>query len=49
MPLDAARTVAVNALVMGEIFYLFNSRYHLRFSTVAPRIVGQPPVLITIG
>ncbi|MBK8538362.1 MAG: cation transporting ATPase C-terminal domain-containing protein [Candidatus Competibacteraceae bacterium] len=27
LTLDAARTLAVNALVMGEIFYLFNSRY----------------------
>jgi magnesium-transporting ATPase (P-type) len=26
MPLDLARTVAVNTLVAGEIFYLFNSR-----------------------
>ena len=27
--LETARTVAVNALVMGEIFYLFNCRYLL--------------------
>lgn len=27
MPLDLARTLAVNTLVFGQIFYLFNSRY----------------------
>jgi magnesium-transporting ATPase (P-type) len=27
MPLDLARTVAVNVLVFGQVFYLFNSRY----------------------
>jgi magnesium-transporting ATPase (P-type) len=27
MPLDLARTVAVNTLVFGQVFYLFNSRF----------------------
>ncbi|MCC5839640.1 MAG: cation-transporting P-type ATPase [Opitutales bacterium] len=27
MPLELARTVAVNVLVAGQVFYLFNSRY----------------------
>ncbi|NTV87545.1 MAG: cation-transporting P-type ATPase, partial [Burkholderiaceae bacterium] len=49
MPIEVARTAAVNALVMGEIFYLFNCR-----SLTAPVVgwsglVGNPVVLITIG
>jgi magnesium-transporting ATPase (P-type) len=49
MPLEVARTAAVNALVMGEIFYLFNCR-----RLTAPVIgwsgfVGNRVVLIAIG
>jgi magnesium-transporting ATPase (P-type) len=49
MPHEVARTAAVNALVMGEIFYLFNCR---RLS--APVVgwsgfVGNRAVLIAIG
>ncbi|MDP3421000.1 MAG: HAD-IC family P-type ATPase, partial [Thiobacillus sp.] len=49
MPLEAARTAAINALVMGEIFYLFNCR-----RLIAP-VVGwsgffcNRAVLIAIG
>jgi magnesium-transporting ATPase (P-type) len=48
-PLAEARTLAVNALVMGEIFYLFNSRYI--YSSVLSRegLLGSRPVLATIG
>lgn len=43
MPLDVARTMAVNTLVFGQLFYLFNSRFlresalrmHLMFSNRA--------------
>jgi magnesium-transporting ATPase (P-type) len=49
LPLDAARTAAINALVMGEIFYLFNCR-----RLTAPVIgwsgfTGNRAVLIAIG
>ncbi|MDO9466670.1 MAG: cation-transporting P-type ATPase, partial [Thiobacillus sp.] len=49
MPLEAARTAAINALVMGEIFYLFNCR-----RLVAPVVgwsgfFGNRAVLIAIG
>ncbi|MCC8998458.1 MAG: cation-transporting P-type ATPase [Candidatus Contendobacter sp.] len=49
MALNEARTVAVNALVMGEIFYLFNSRY--LYGSVLSRqgLFGNRYVLITIG
>lgn len=36
MPIEQARTLAVNTLVFGQIFYLFNSRY-LRESSWLPR------------
>jgi magnesium-transporting ATPase (P-type) len=47
--LETGRTVAVNALVMGEIFYLFNSRY--LFASVLDRegLLGNRSVLIAIG
>jgi len=49
VPLDVARTAAINALVMGEIFYLFNCR-----RLTAPVIgwsgfTGNRAVLIAIG
>ena len=48
-PLDEARTLAVNALVMGEIFFLFNSR-HLHASVLSREgLLGSRPVLITVG
>ena len=44
-----ARTVAVNALVVGEIFYLFNSRYIYDSILSRTGLFGSRPVLITIG
>jgi len=44
-----ARTVAVNALVVGEIFYLFNSRYIHDSILSRAGLLGSRPVLITIG
>ena len=47
--LDVARTVAVNALVMGEIFYLFNCR-HLSAAVIGWRgFSGNPVVLGAIA
>ena len=38
MPLELARTMAVNTLVFGQIFYLFNSRF-LRESSLRARLL----------
>ena len=46
---EAARTVAVNALVMGEICYLFNSRFIFDSSLSRQGLLGSRPVLITVG
>ncbi|TBU72676.1 carbonate dehydratase [Pseudomonas daroniae] len=47
--LESARTIAVNTVVMCEIFYLFNSR-HI-FDSVLNRegLLGNPAVLIAIA
>ncbi len=47
--LEAARTAAVNALVMGEICYLFNSRYLYQSSLSREGLLGSRAVLITIA
>jgi len=44
----AARTVAVNALVMGEIFYLFNCRFLLAPSHRLHGFIASRPALISI-
>ncbi len=47
--LDAARTMVVNTVVVGEIFYLFNVRYlHMRSLTLRG-ILGTPAVLAAIA
>lgn len=43
-----SRTVAVNALVMGEIFYLLNARFIIR-PTKPTDLRGNPYVLLAIG
>jgi magnesium-transporting ATPase (P-type) len=49
LPVEAARTVAVNALVMGEIAYLFNSR-HIHESVLNRKgLTGNPWVLAAIA
>ena len=45
--LEAARTIAVNALVVGEIFYLFNSRYLHQTSLSRQGLLGSRAALIT--
>ena len=47
--IEASRTVAVNALVMGEIFYLFNCRYLLAPVLSREGMSGNRYVLIAIG
>jgi len=49
MPLETARTLAVNSLVCGQAFYLFNSRY-LRKSSLAPdRVFANRAAWIAVG
>lgn len=47
--IELARTVAINTLVMGEIAYLFNSRYILEPAGNRAGLLGSRPVLIAIG
>ncbi len=47
--IEAARTVAVNALVMGEIVYLFNSRFLLTPSWTPRNFIESRPVLIAVA
>jgi magnesium-transporting ATPase (P-type) len=49
MPLEVARTAAINALVMGEIFYLFNCRRLTAPVVGWSGFVGNRAVLIAIG
>ena len=46
--LDMARTVAVNTIVFGEIFYLFNCRRITEKSCTVQGIIGSQPVLIAV-
>ncbi len=49
VPIEAARAVAVNALVMFEVFYLLNCR-HLRASVLSREgLLGNRYVLMSIG
>ena len=46
--IEIARTVAVNAIVMGEVFYLFNCRFLLAPSYSLRGFAESRPVLISI-
>src|SRR5271166_6466288 len=46
---ELARTVAVNALVIGQIFYLLNSRYRLDSSLSLKAHLGNKYLPIGIG
>jgi magnesium-transporting ATPase (P-type) len=49
MPLDLARTMAVNTLVAGQAFYLFNSRF-LHESSLRPGLLSSNRVaLLAVG
>lgn len=47
--IELARTVAVNTLVMFEIFYLFSARYLLAPSLTYQGLTGNPYALYAIG
>ncbi|MBB1093419.1 cation-transporting P-type ATPase [Rhodopseudomonas palustris] len=49
LPVETARTMAVNALVVMEIFYLFSIRYIRGPSLTWQGVVGTPAVLIGVG
>mgnify|MGYP000953383630 CR=1 FL=1 len=49
LPLEEARTIAVNTLVALEIFYLFSVRYLRMDSITIAGVVGTPAVLIGVG
>ncbi len=49
MSIEYARTVAVNTLVMFEIFYLFNSRYMVASVFNRQGLFGNRYVLIAVG
>jgi magnesium-transporting ATPase (P-type) len=46
---EFARTVAINTLVIGQVFYLFNSRYILAPSWNIAGITGSRPVLMAVA
>jgi len=48
-PLDEARTIAVNTLVMFEVFYIFSSRYILEPSLSRDALFGNRYVLIAVA
>lgn len=47
--LELARTLAVNALVMGQVFYLLNSRFFSAPAYTLSGLTGNPVVLIAIA
>ena len=49
LPLEEARTLAVNTLVVLEIFYLFSVRYLRTGSITVAGLAGTPAVLIGVG
>ncbi|WP_018954893.1 cation-transporting P-type ATPase [Thioalkalivibrio sulfidiphilus] len=49
MALELARTAAINTLVMGQLFYLFNSRYILEPVFNREGMLGSRAVLIAVG
>ncbi|MDP2375166.1 cation-transporting P-type ATPase [Reyranella sp.] len=49
LPLEAARTMAVNTLVVMEIFYLFSVRYAHGTSFTWQGMLGTPAVLIGVA
>jgi magnesium-transporting ATPase (P-type) len=49
VPLETARTIAVNTLVACEVFYLFNVRYLSVPSLTLTGVRGTEPVLIAVG
>src|SRR5690606_23703646 len=48
-PLETARTMAVNAVVAAEMFYLVNSRFILRPALGRDGLTGNPYVVLAIA
>ncbi len=46
---ELARTAAINTLVIGQVFYLFNSRYILAPVTNRQGLLGSRPVLMSVA
>jgi magnesium-transporting ATPase (P-type) len=44
-----ARTVAVNAIILGQVFYLFNSRYLIDSSLAIKAHLGNPYLPLGVG
>ncbi len=49
LPIEAARTVAVNTLVMGEVVYLFNCRHLTETSVTREGLFGNRYALLAVG
>ncbi len=49
LPIEAARTLVVNTVVVMEIFYLFSVRYLTMTSLSFQAVLGTPAVLIGVG
>ncbi|MBS3804942.1 MAG: HAD-IC family P-type ATPase [Oleiphilaceae bacterium] len=49
MPIEVARSAAVNMLVVGELVYLLNTRRSLTSSLSLQGLFGSRPVLIAVG
>lgn len=47
--LEEARTIAVNVLVVGEIFYLFSTRFLRGWSLTWRGVLGTPAVIVCVG
>ncbi len=48
-PIDTARTIAVNTLVVAEVFYLFNARFLTASSLNLRAVLGNRYILIAIA
>nr|WP_170984448.1 cation-transporting P-type ATPase [Rhodoligotrophos defluvii] len=49
LPLEAARTIVVNTIVVMEIFYLFSVRYQYRTSFTREGVLGTRAVLLAVA
>jgi magnesium-transporting ATPase (P-type) len=49
LPVEEARTLAVNTLVVMEVFYLFSVRYLSVTSLTWRGVLGTPAVLYAVG
>lgn len=49
LPIEEARTIVVNAIVIMEIFYLFSVRRHLAAAFPWTGLLGAPAIVIGVG